>query len=123
MDSNFPLISEAHHVKYLIEMRNEWRSQSLNSRPLALIPFKKIYKIWNKIRVMLFVRLIFSSYPLNVTWLLKLPLDQNLITIYHKFNSDFKVSCHMCGDKRGLGVTLWSHIENIRSNTNRVGNL
>jgi hypothetical protein len=32
----------------------------------------------------------FSCVPLKLLWLLKSPLDQNLIVIYHKFNSDFK---------------------------------
>jgi hypothetical protein len=34
-------------------------------------------------------------------WLLKSPLDQNLIMIYHKFNSDFKNHINFGRIKRG----------------------
>jgi len=36
---------------------------------------------------------------LKLTWLLKLPLDQNPIMIYHKFNGDFKSHINLGGQK------------------------
>jgi hypothetical protein len=34
-----------------------------------------------------------------LTWLLKSPLDQNLIMIYYKFNGDFKSHINFGGTK------------------------
>jgi hypothetical protein len=39
---------------------------------------------------------------LKMMWLLKLPLDQNLIVIYHKSNSDFKSHIIFIGTRGGL---------------------
>jgi hypothetical protein len=39
--------------------------------------------------------------PPKLMWLLKSPLDQNLIMIYHKFNSNFKSHINFERIKRG----------------------
>jgi hypothetical protein len=41
--------------------------------------------------------------------LLKSPLDQNSIVIYHKFNGDFKSHTSFWRHKGDMGVTCWSN--------------
>jgi hypothetical protein len=47
-----------------------------------------------------------SCVPLKITWLLKLPFDQNSILINHKPNGDFKSHLIFRGTQEGHGYDI-----------------
>jgi hypothetical protein len=54
---------------------------------------------------MLHITLVSSFCPSKLMWLLKSPLDQNSIMVYHKFNDDFMSHINFRGTQ-GLYVAL-----------------
>jgi len=53
------------------------------------------------IKVMPHITLVSIFCPPIMMWLLKSPLDQNLIVVYHKFNGNFKSHINFGGTKGG----------------------
>jgi hypothetical protein len=68
-----------------------------------------IYIYWNNAKRKTHVTLCVSP---KLMWLLKLPLDQNPIVIYHKYNGDFKSHIIFGGDTRGHGDDIY-HYSNV----------
>jgi hypothetical protein len=62
------------------------------NRPLAFE--EKTHKLWGMSNATYY-----PFVPPKLMWLLKSPLDQNTIMIYHKFNGDFKSHINFGGTK------------------------